>query len=314
MSAAEPIEAPRGHTRSGSLARVAIAYTVALAAAVSVLVLESEAAHLSVGGPLRGFVALAAADVVATLAIFAFSFAWRNTSVYDPYWSVVPPLFCVGSWALASFPRDPSPREILVTAVVAAWAARLTWNWARGWGGLDHEDFRYRDLQKTTGRAYWPVSLAGLHLFPTAVVLLALLPTVPIFAGDAPAAGLGALDALAALTSLGGVLLQAVADAQLRAFTMARARPDAICDVGLWRFSRHPNYFGEILFWTGLALFAAATGRAEWWVAVGPGAIVSLFAFASIPMMEKRQRARKPGWVEHARRTSVLVPLPPRRR
>lgn len=311
MSAAEKIEAPRGHTRAGSLMRVGVAYAVALAAAVGVLVVESEAAHLSVSGPWRAYVALAAADVVATLVVFAFSFAWRNSSVYDPYWSVAPPLVCALSWVLTSFPRAPSAREVLVTAIVVAWAARLTWNWLRSWGGLDHEDFRYRELQRTTGRAYWLVSLAGLHLFPTLVVLLALLPTVAIFAPDG--ASLGVLDALGAAISLAGIVLEAVADEQLRAFGRTRTSPEQICEVGLWRTSRHPNYFGEILFWTGLAVFAFATGRAEWWAALGVAAIVSLFVFASIPMMEKRQRARKPGWAEYAARTSVLVPLPPRR-
>ena len=115
-----------------------------------------------------------------------------------------------------------------------------------------------------------------------------------------------------ALVSIAGVLLQAVADEQLRGFTRSRARPEAICAVGLWRYSRHPNYFGEILFWTGLALFAFATGRAEWWAALGAAAILSLFLFASIPMMEKRQRARKPDWDEYAKKTSVLIPMPPR--
>ena len=306
MSAAEPVGQPRGYTRSGSFARVALAYALALGAAIPVSRLAME--HLR--GAEASYLALAAGDVVATLVVFAFSFGLRNSSVYDPYWMAVPPLFCAGSWMLRSG-GSLGDRQWLVTALVTAWALRLTWNWIRGWEGLDHEDFRYRDLARSTGRAYWLVSLTGLHFFPTALVLAGLLPAIPIFAGAG--SGLGLADALAATVTAGGIVLQAVADQQLRAFVRRRSGRDAICATGLWRYSRHPNYLGELLFWTGLALFALATGRAAWWSWLGVAAILALFAFASIPMMERRLRAHKPGWDEHARRTSVLLPLPPRR-
>lgn len=309
MTAADRVDAPKGWTRASSFRLVAVAYVVALAVAVGVLVLESEAAHLSVSGPWHAYVALLVADVIATLVIFGFSFAVRNSSVYDAYWMAAPPLVAVGCWALTSFPRDPSGREVLTLLVVCAWAGRLTWNWIRGWGGLDHEDFRYRDLQKQTGKAYWLVSLTGLHLFPTALVLLTMLPFVPIYAAET--ASLGVLDLVGAGISLMGIVVQATADDQLRAFVKRKTSPDQICDVGLWKYSRHPNYFGEISFWTGLAVIALGTGVAEWWVALGPISILGLFAFASIPMMEKRQR-RKAGWADYVRRTSVLVPMPPR--
>jgi len=203
--------------------------------------------------PDAGLLELSAGDLIATLVIFAFSAAWRNTSVYDPYWSIIPPLFPFGYWALGG-PIDP--RGILYCAVIWIWSGRLTFNWIRGWQGLDHEDFRYRDLQKKFGKGalYWLVSLTGLHLFPTALVLLGLLPTVAIFAGG-PAA-LGMLDIVGAGVVLAGVGLELVADEQLRRFTKERKSRDAICDVGLWRYSRHPNYFGEVLIWLGPVLMA----------------------------------------------------------
>lgn len=310
MSATEAVASPRGFTRAGSFARVALAYAVALAAATPIAA--------SLRETLPPYPSLAIADVAATLVVFGFSFAWRNTSVYDAYWMAAPPLFCAGLWALAVAPEGPGARATLVAALVLAWAVRLTWNWIRGWQGLDHEDFRYRDMQRTTGRLYWLVSLTGLHLFPTALVLLAMLPLIAIFSRDA--APLGALDALALAVTLGGIVVQKIADDQLRAFVRQRAAGaadasrGAVCDVGLWSWSRHPNYFGELSFWCGLYVFALASGRAEWWSAIGPLAIAGLFLFASIPMMERRQRARKPAYAEYARRTSMLVPLPPRRR
>lgn len=309
MTATERIDSPRGHSRARSLAWVAAAYVVALAAAVGVLGVLREAAHLAIDGPLGDHAHLAIADVVATLVVFAFSFGLRNSSVYDSYWTVAPPLLVVGAWALASFPRDPSAREVLTFAIVGTWSARLTWNWIRGWPGLDHEDFRYRDLQKNTGRAYWLVSLFGLHLFPTVVVLVTTLPLAAIATPEG--ASIGLVDLVGVAISTMGIALQTIADEQLRAFTRTRTDRDAICDRGLWRYSRHPNYFGEISFWTGLSLLAVGSGHAGWWSFLGIAAIVGLFGLASIPMMEARQR-RKPGWADYVRRTSVLVPLPPR--
>jgi steroid 5-alpha reductase family enzyme len=307
MTAAERIESPRGHGRMASFAWVALAYVVALGVAYAVLVAVRAEGLVSLQGPLATYAELAIADVAATFVVFGFSFALRNSSVYDSYWTIAPPIFAAGAWLLAD--AVSTGRASLTMLVVCVWSARLTINWIRGWAGLDHEDFRYRDLQKKTGAAYWLVSLAGLHLFPTTLVLVTMLPFAVIYAPGG--ADLGVLDLLGAAISLGGVVIQGVADEQLRAFAKSRTDRDAICDRGLWRYSRHPNYFGEISFWTGLAVLALASGRAPWWAFLGVPAIAGLFLFASIPMMEARQ-ARKPGWAAYVARTSMLVPLPPR--
>jgi steroid 5-alpha reductase family enzyme len=309
MSAAEQVDSPRGLTRSASFTRVALAYLIAFAAAVGTCVLSEEGTQLHATGVLHRFSILAAGDLSATLVIFGFSLLWRNSSVYDPYWSIVPPLFSAGYWALGA---ETDARSLLHAAIVVLWSARLTFNWIRGWRGLDYEDFRYRDLQKKFGKGalYWLVSFAGLHLFPTMLVLVALLPTAAIYgSGDT---GLDLFAVLGALTMLAGIAFELVADRQLHAFARSRTSREAICDVGLWRWSRHPNYFGEILFWTGPLLVALGTGRFVWWMAFGPLSILALFLFASIPMMEGRQRARKPAYAAYQRKTSMLIPLPPR--
>jgi steroid 5-alpha reductase family enzyme len=308
MSAAEPIESPKGLGRGASFARVGVAYVVALAAAVGTAILMDEGAHLHAQGFMRSYSILAGADLVATLAIFGFSLAFRNSSVYDPYWTAAPPIFCVGYWALGA---EVDLRSVIYTLLVSAWAARLTFNWIRGWGGLDHEDFRYRDLQKKfgTGALYWLVSLAGLHLFPTAVVLLGLLPSVAIFGGTDD---LGVLDLCGAAIMLAGIVIQAVADEQLKRFSETRLSRDQICEAGLWAYSRHPNYFGELCVWVGPVLMAYGSGSAAWWAPLGALTVLGLFLFASIPMMEQRQ-GRKPAYADYQRRVSMLLPLPPKR-
>lgn len=310
MSAAELIETPRGLSRSASFLRVTIAYGVALALGIGAAMAFDGDAGLHAEGLMHAFSVLSAGDIVGTFVIFGFSLAWQNSSVYDPYWSAVPPLFSVGYWVMGA---ELDARSILHAAIVLLWAARLTFNWIRGWGGLDTEDFRYRDLQKKFGKGplYWLVSLMGLHLFPTALVLVGLLPTPAIY--GVGRAGLGLFDGLGALIMLAGIGFELVADEQLRTFTKNRTSRDAICDVGLWSWSRHPNYFGEVLFWVGPILMAYGTGAFTWWMPLGAVAMIGLFLFASIPMMEGRQSKSKPGYAAYQKRTSMLIPLPPRK-
>jgi steroid 5-alpha reductase family enzyme len=154
------------------------------------------------------------------------------------------------------------------------------------------------------------VSFGGIHLFPTAIVFAGCLPLWAALAtGDRP---LGALDALAAFVTLAGIAFEFFADNQLRRFRLSPSPPGAIHASGLWRWSRHPNYFGEILFWWGLALFGLAAAGFTWWIFAGAAAITALFVFVSLPLIETRMRERRPGWAAHASRVSLLLPLPPR--
>ncbi len=278
-----------------SFAIVALAYAVALGAAVGVVHLVPSSSPV---------LAITLGNIVGTAVVFAFSRAFDNTSVYDPYWSVAP---IVGALYLLIGPGAGTVRGTLMVLLISAWGWRLTLNWARGWRGLMHEDWRYTDIRKLTGGACWWASAFGLHLFPTLIVLIATLPVVQAFVSPK---GFGLLDVVATLVTLGAIGIETLADEQLRQF---RARPSAsVCNIGVWRYSRHPNYFGEVSFWFGMWLFGVAAG-APWWVAVGPLAMTGLFLFASIPLMERHLASRRAGYEEHVRRTSMLIPLPPRR-
>lgn len=290
----------KGFARSALV--VVVAYLAALAAAAIVARVMGPAAH-----PLA---TIAAADAAATLAVFAFSVACNNSSVYDPYWSVAPIVIAPYLALLPQASGAPAARRILVCALVIVWGVRLTYNWARGWQGMHHEDWRYVDLRRTTGRAYWLVSLVGLHMFPTVAVYLGCLPLYhALTTGTQP---LNALDILAAGVTLGATVIEAVADEQLRAFRATRPEPGAILQTGLWAYSRHPNYFGEISFWWGLFLFGVAADPGALWTAVGGVAMAALFTIVSIPLAEKRSLARRPSFAQHMERVSMLVPWFPR--
>lgn len=202
----------------------------------------------------------------------------------------------------------PFERKVIVVGLVFLWGARLTWNWARGWQGLEHEDFRYVDLRKTTGKAYWLVSFLGLHFMPTVMVYLGCLSLfISLQSGNQP---LGAFDAVGLVVTLGAIGLEARADQELRMFRLTNKEPGKILDTGIWAYCRHPNYLGEILFWWGLFFFALAADPSSRWVIVGALAINALFVFVSVPLMTKRALARRPAYRERIERVPALLPRP----
>lgn len=285
--------------RARSFGVVALAYLLALTAAGGTAALLAD--H-------SGLQAAAAADVVGTLVVFAFSVALRNTSLYDAYWSVAPPALAL-FWVLHPEAADGLPaRQLLVLVGVSVWAIRLTANWARGWHGLHQEDWRYTDFKRRMGLLYQPVNLFGLHLFPTVQVFLGCLAIHAVVDSAAP---LGLLDGVAFALVLSASAIEHVADDQLHRFVASAPGPERVLDTGIWAWSRHPNYFGECLFWWGLWLFVPAADPARLWTVVGPLAITAMFGVVSIPLMEKRQLARRPAYAAYQASTPMLVPWPP---
>ena len=273
-----------------------LAYAVSFA--VAVLVVRAVA-------PGHSLVAIALGDVIATTVIFVISVLVNNSSIYDPYWSLQPAAI-VGYYLWLVYP-DVGARQILVGALVCLYAVRLTSNFYRDWPGLVEEDFRYADLRRRFGRLYWPVSFAGIHLFPTVMVYLGCLP---LFAVAHPAAAtVNWLDFIGALVMLLAVALAFIADEQLRVFRRDPVKRGMNIISGLWKRSRHPNYLGEVATWWGLYLFALAAGVRWWWTGVGALAITLMFVFISVPMMERRELATRTGYRVYLEHTPMLLPL-----
>ena len=252
-----------------------------------------------------------AADAVATVVIFGWSVVYDNSSFYDAYWSVSPPAIVV-YWISLAEPGVVPFRTTLVLLVVWLWGVRLTANWARGWTGLDHEDWRYVDFRAQFPRAYWAVSFAGIHFFPTLIVFAGLYAVYPaLVTGSEP---LGLLDAIAVAVGLGGVAFEFFADNQLRAFVTGPKQPGETLRTGLWRYSRHPNYLGEIMFWWSLYLFGiAAAPDTVLSGAFGPVAMTVMFLFVSIPLLEKRSLERREAYQQVIDETSMLIPWFPKK-
>lgn len=244
--------------------------------------------------------------LTATLAVFLLSVTFDNTSLFDPFWSLAPIAIAL-FWALGCAAPEVNPaRQGLAAGLVGVWGVRLTWNWARSWGGLAHEDWRYSDWRAKAGSYYWPLSFLAFHLVPSIQVWLGCLALYPALARSG--APLGPLDGLAALVTLSAIAIESIADRQLARFVRSEREPGAILDSGLWAWSRHPNYLGEVMFWWGLALFGLAADPAWWWTCAGALSITAMFVFASIPMMEKRMLERRPAYARVQESTSALIP------
>lgn len=288
-------------SRSRSLAHVLLAYVVAIAVGAAWLYAGPDTAYLWLDGLI--------ADVLATLVIFGFSRAHHNSSFYDAYWSVIPPLLAVYWWS-ESAPDVNDLRNWLVVGVIMVWAVRLTANWVYTFPGLHHEDWRYAEVRANAGRYELLADLVGIHLVPTLQVFLGMVPVY--VAVTQVGRDVSWIDWLAVVVGLAAVALELGADTQMHRFVRTR-QPGQVMEQGLWAWSRHPNYLGEITFWFALGLFGLAASPSDWWwVFVGAVAMVLLFLFVSIPMMEKRSLERRPSYQDVIDRVPVLLPRPPR--
>jgi steroid 5-alpha reductase family enzyme len=292
-----------GHQRNRALGwiQLGVAATIVVAYSAGAL-----APSWGVDHPI--FIVLTA-ETVAILLLFLCSRISGNSGFVDPHWSLAP-IFIALYFALvrsADPGHEPSLlRQMILVPLVAAWGIRLTYNWMRGFGGFDHEDWRYAKLRSEFGARYWLVELGGIHVFQMGLTFLGCLALYPALAvGPHP---FGPLDLAAIAVTTLAIWIEMTADRQLHDFAGEAHAPGTILDRGLWRFSRHPNYFGEILFWWGLYLFGLAADPSWWWTVVGPLGITSMFVFVSLPLIEERQAERRPGHAEYARQVSVLVP------
>lgn len=247
---------------------------------------------------LHSIWALLCADVVATIVVWLFGVLYENVSVYDPYWSVFPPVvfllwaFYTGVWSVP---------VVLLLAASWYWGWRLTRNWVITFKGIAHEDWRYTKYRSLHPLLFQTINLFGLNMMPTLVVFAAMLPGLKLFESTEPA---NILTFFGCLVCLASATIQLIADKQIHDFRAAN--PGKYCNVGLWKHGRHPNYFGEIQFWWGIWIMYASLNGVDGFIG-GAIAMTALFVGISIPLMEKRQLQNKPGYAEYRKQTRMLI-------
>lgn len=245
------------------------------------------------------WLALLIADVVATLVTFVFSVVFKNASVYDPYWSVAPLVIVLG-FAIV---HGLNLASTLLLVVIAIWSLRLTANWAYTFHGMEHQDWRYTMLCEKTRYFYPIVNLIGIHLVPTLVVYLCIMPAVLLVQSGAP---IRLVSIAPLLLSVLGIVLEFVADIQMHIYRKNRTEP--FIRFGIWKHSRHPNYLGEILMWWGVALYCISVIPSLWYLYIGAIANTILFLLVSIPLADGRQ-SRKEGYEQYEAETNSLMPF-----
>jgi len=248
------------------------------------------------------------ADIAATLVVWGFGILFANSSIYDPYWSVAP-LIILLSWIIikgVSF----SVIDILFMIAIAIWGIRLTLNWAIRWKGLQHQDWRYTMLKEKSPRLWFFTNLFGINLMPTVIVFIAL---TPVYFGIGQERPLNFYIGIWFAICMGAVLVQTISDRQMDLFRKNRSNKNQYIDQGLWRYSRHPNYLGEISFWWGIWLMQIGIVTQKWATVIGPILITLLFIFVSIPMMEKHILASKPAYSRYQKQVSILKLMPRKR-
>lgn len=285
------INMKRTYSKSCSIALIAAIYLLSIAAGIFLFFRLTAIAV----PPLW---ALFCADVLATIVIWLFGLLYENVSVYDPYWSVFPPVAFL-LWAF--YTHTWSLPVVLVLAASWYWGWRLTRNWAITFKGIAHEDWRYTQYRSKHPIIFHLINFFGLNMVPTLVVFLAMLPALLLYNQGLSA---NLLTWLGFLVCLAAPTIQLIADKQIHDFRAAH--PGQYCNVGLWKRGRHPNYFGEILFWWGMWVMYASLRGFDGFIG-GPIAMTALFLCISIPLMEKRQLKNKPGYAEYRKQTRILI-------
>jgi len=250
--------------------------------------------------------ALLALAAIAVLAIagWLLSVAIRDVSIVDSLWSL---FFLLGALVYAANTNVGEPRAAVLLVLVTLWALRLagylTW---RNWG--EPEDRRYQAIRARNEPGY---TWKSLYLVFGLQGLLAWIIIMPLLAGISGGGTLNALDYAGIALWLLGFGFETIGDWQLARFKADPANRGRVLDTGLWRYTRHPNYFGEATLWWGYYLIAAAAGG--WWTVFAPLLMTLLLLKVSgVSLLEQDIHERRPAYRDYIARTNAFLPWRPR--
>lgn len=239
--------------------------------------------------------------------LWLLSLPMKNASIVDIFWGTG---FVISSWlAFIITPDGPTERKLLISALVTIWGLRLTVHiFIRNRG--KPEDFRYQKWREENGKSWWLRSYYRVFLLQG---FLMWIISTPLLAAQLTNTPLFWLDYLAVAVWMVGFFFEAVGDWQLARFKANPANKGKVLDSGVWRYTRHPNYFGDSTQWWGYYLVAAAAGG--WWTVFSP-ILMTLFLMrvSGVTLLEKSLKDEKPGYKEYIETTSEFVPWFPRKK
>ena len=254
----------------------------------------------------------ALAIAIVMLSTWAVSLPLRNASIVDPVWSLG---FVVVGWVsfVAMHQHVDALRTGVLLAFVTIWGVRLSLHlFIRNVG--HGEDYRYKAMRKKHGAKFWIVSLGTVYLMQGILMWLVSLP-LQFGIGIGTKTSWWVLPlVLGAIVWLIGFGFESIGDAQLKAFKADPASAGQVMDRGLWRYTRHPNYFGDASVWWGIFLVSLGAGGWAWLGVIGPVVMTTLLRRVSgVTLLEKSLVKRRPGYEDYVRRTSPFLPRLPRK-
>lgn len=242
------------------------------------------------------------------LLLWLLSLILKNASIVDIFWGTG---FVIADWVyFALTPEGYLPRKLLISALVTIWGLRLSLHiLRRNWG--KPEDFRYQKWRNENGRKWWWLSFFQVFLLQGALMWIISAPLLAAQLGSYPQ-HLSVFDFLGALLWLVGFFFEVVGDYQLARFKANKENKGKVMNTGVWRYTRHPNYFGDSAQWWGYYLVAAGAGG--WWTIFSP-ILMTLFLLrvSGVTLLEKTMQSR-PGYKEYIETTSAFIPWFPRRK
>lgn len=245
--------------------------------------------------------------VTATFVCYIFTLIYKNTSIYDPYWSVAP--FVMALIHMIRYSLYTINSFILIT-LIFLYAFRLTRNWWLTYKGINpkYEDWRYKAYRNKPAWIFHIINFVGLIYIPTVVVYASLVPALYLMM----VSHFNYFSLFGYALMVIGPLIELLADHQVHIFIKEEVNEGLTCNYGLWRYSRHPNYFGELTFWLGISLTCLINIPEMFYVTFGYLLMVFLFIFISIPLMEAHNKERRKDYLEYKSHTSMLLFLPPK--
>lgn len=256
-----------------------------------------------------GTALLAAAIAIAVLMIatWLLSLVLRDASIVDIVWGLG---FVVVAWVVRLQGDTQTARQWLLVALVTVWGLRLAgYLFWRNHGRP--EDYRYRAMRKRWGDRFPLVSLVTVFLLQGVLMWIVSLPVQLGQVPDEP--DLGVLAAVGTIVWLIGFTFEAGGDLQLARFKSDPANEGKVMDRGFWRYTRHPNYFGDACAWWGIAIVAAESGLGAWGLIGALVMTVLLLRVSGVALLEKSLKKRKPEYQAYVDRTSAFFPLPPKK-
>lgn len=254
-------------------------------------------------------------DILCTLYIFIFSLIFKNPGVYKPFWGIAPMAISI---AFLLEVKNFGIFPVTLVSLICVWGLRLTINFVLNFQNLRVMDFRYAHYAKKFPKLYQLINLVGFHLFPSLLLYIGLMPALYFILNVQTSAELAPSVMTLVALGIGGiaVLIETAADVQLFMFRRVSSNQGLVYNRGLWKNSRHPNYFGEFLFWFSLFLVCFSLPQTFEKQAVFifcPLAIFLMFQFISIPLMDSYQLARKPAFKDYKESTNaMLIVFPPK--